>query len=201
MKPDAAATGRVAWRRYALIFAPALVIAGLTVGMAGEGALAASFAISGPEFKLSAEKLDGHGFVSYSSYDTTADGKHVAVTPAGFHDATLHKLCQSVVSPSPFGPITMRLTAGTGDTPVTASNMVADFNELSGDITFTDYAGGVDAAHLKGGPTTGEAGQWGQQAGVIHIDNLHQNTLSTTAATFVLSGLKINVSFGKNECY
>lgn len=201
MTTDAAVTGRVAWRRYALILVPALAVAGLTVGLAGQGALAASFAISGTEFKLSADSLDGTGFVSYSSVDTSAGGKHTAVTPAGFATAELHNLCQSVVSPSPFGPVTMRLTAGAGGTPVKATNMVADFNQLSGSITFNGYVGGVDAAHLSGGPTTGDKGQWGQQAKTIHIDKLRQNTVSTTAATFILNGLNIDVSFGKHECY
>jgi len=197
----AAVSGGVAWRRYALILAPALAVAGLTVALAGQGALAASFAVSGTDFKLSADTLDGTGFVSYSSVDTSADGKHVAVTPAGFRTAQLHNLCQSVVSSTPFGDVTMRLTAGKGSTPVKATNMVADFNQLGGDITFKGYAGGVDAAHLSGGPTTGDRGQWGQQSSTIHIDHLRQNTLSTTAATFVLSGLNIDVSFGKHECY
>jgi Family of unknown function (DUF6230) len=197
---NAAVSGRIAWRRYALIFAPALAIAGLTVALAGQGALAASFAISGPAFELSADQLDGTGFVSYSSVDTSADGKHVAVTPAGFKTAQLHNLCQSVVSSTPFGDVTMRLTAGK-DTPVKATNLVADFNQLGGDITFTNFVGGLDASTLSGGPTTGDKGQWGQQAGVIHIDHLRQNTVSTTAATFVLSGLNIDVSFGKHECY
>jgi hypothetical protein len=193
-------SGRIAWRRYALIFAPALAIAGLTVALAGQGAVAASFAISGPAFKLSADSLDGTGFVSYSSVDTSANGKHVAVTPAGFKTAQLHNLCQSVLSSTPFGDVTMRLTAGK-DTPVKATNMVADFNQLGGDITFTNFVGGVDASKLSGGPTAGDKGQWGQQAEVIHIDHLRQNTLSTTAATFALSGLNIDVSFGKHECY
>lgn len=195
-----AAIGNVAWRRYLLILVPALAVAGLTVAYAGQGSLAASFAISGTEFKLTADSLDGTGFVSYSAVDTSTDGKHTAVTPAGFASAELHNLCQSVVSHSPFGDITMRLTAGKS-TSVKATNMVVDFTQLAGDITFKGYAGGLDASHLTGGPTTGGKGQWGQQARTVHIENLRQNTLSTTAATFVLSGLSIKTSFGKHECY
>jgi hypothetical protein len=200
MKKHSATIGRVAWRRYVLIFVPALAVAGLTVTVAGRGALAASFAVSGTEFKLTADSLDGTGFVSYSSVDTSADGRHAAVTPAGFARAELRNLCQSVVSRSPFGDVTMRLTAGRSTT-VKATNLVVDFNQLAGDITFTGYAGGVDASQLTGGPTAGDKGQWGQQAKSVHIDKLRQNTLSTTAATFVLSGLNINASFGKHECY
>ncbi|HEY6796255.1 MAG TPA: DUF6230 family protein [Kineosporiaceae bacterium] len=199
MESYPAVAGRIAWRRYAMIFAPAIALAAVIVLLSGKGALAASFAISGAPFKLSADTLDGTGFVSYTSVDTGADGKHHAVTPSGFATAKLTNLCQSVVSPTPFGPVTMRLTAGKTE-PVQATNLVADFDQLSGDIQFTGYSNGVDAAEVSG-PATGEKGGWAQQAKAIHIDKLRQHSLATTAATFILTGLNIDVSFGTNECY
>jgi hypothetical protein len=195
-----AVSGRLSWRRYALILTPAVALTGLIVVLTGQGALAASFAVSGTPFTLTAKSLDGTGFVSYTSVNKGADGTNHPVTPAGFATAELVNLCQSVVSPSPFGNVTMKLTAGDAGTPVKATNLVADFDQLSGDITFTEYASGVDAAKLSGGPVTGDSGQWGQQAKAIHIDNLKQHNFATTAATFVLSGLKINVAFGTDEC-
>ena len=192
-------TGGVAWRRYALLTAPALAVAGLMTVLVGQGALAASFAISGKAFKLSADTLDGTGFASYTSIDTSSDGTHHAVTPAGFATAQLKNLCQSVVSSTPFGPVTMKLTAGAAD-PVLATNLIADFDNLQGDITFGTYASGVDAAQLQG-VATGPAGEWGQQAKTIHIDKLKQNTWATSAGTFTLKGLNIGVSFGTHECY
>jgi len=183
-----------------MVFVPAFVVAGLTMSLAAQGALAASFAVSGTSFKLAADSLDGTGFVSYGAVDTGADGAHHPVTPGGFRSAQLKNLCQSVVTPSPFGPVTMRLTAG-GTTPVKATNMVADFDQLQGDITFNGYASGMDASQVSGGPSTGARGQWGQQAKTIHIANLRQRAWSTTAATFILSGLTIKVSFGTHECF
>jgi hypothetical protein len=199
MDQGVAVAGRIAWRRYALLFVPALAIAVIMMMLSAQGSLAASFAISGAPFKLSADSLDGTGFVSYTTVDTGADGKHHAVTPGGFTTAELHNLCQSVLSPSPFGPVTMRLTAG-ATTPVKATNMVADFDQLSGDITFGTYAGGVNAASLNGASKGGN-GEWGQSAKTIHIDHLKQHTYATTAATFILTGLKIDVAFGNHECY
>jgi Family of unknown function (DUF6230) len=192
--------GRIAWRRYAMVFVPAFALAAMIVLLSGKGALAASFAISGAPFKLSADSLEGTGFVSYTAVDTGADGKHHAVTPSGFASAKLTNLCQSVVTPTPFGPVTMRLTAGK-TAPVQATNLVSDFDQLSGDLEFNGYVSGIDAAQLSGGPTTGEKGGWGQQAKTIRIEKLHQHSLATTAATFVLTGLNIDVSFGTNECY
>src|SRR5437868_2054562 len=76
-----------------------------------------------------------------------------------------------------------------------------DFDQLGGDIQFNGYSSGVDAASLSGGPTTGPKGSWGQQARSIHIDKLRQHTLATTAATFTLVGLNIDVAFGTHECF
>src|SRR4051794_16407120 len=147
MESQDAVAGRIAWRRYGMIFAPAIMLAGVIVVLSGRGALAASFAISGAPFKLSADTLDGTGFVSYTSVDTGTDGKRHPVTPGGFATAKLTNLCQSVVSPTPFGPVTMRLTAGKTH-PVLAKGLVADFDQLSGDIQFNAYVAGVDAAQL-----------------------------------------------------
>lgn len=196
----ASAVGRVAWRRYTLITAPALGLAAVMITLAGQGAVAASFAVSGSAFKLSADKLEGTGFVSYGQVDTSSDGKPHAVNQSGFASAELHNLCQSVVSPTPFGTMTMRLTAGKS-APVKATNMVADFDQLSGSITFSGYANGVDAAQVRGGPSTGNKGDWAQQAKTAHIDDLRQNTWATTAGTFELTGLTIDVSLGKHECF
>lgn len=192
--------GGIAWKRYAAIAVPAFVIAGATVLLAGQGALAASFAVSGNSFTLTADTLDGTGFVSYGQIDTDgANGVH-PVTPSGFKSATLTNLCQSVVTDVPvIGPVTMKLTAGKTKA-VVATDMVSDFDQLSGDITFTDYASGLDASTLSGGPVTGPAGTWGQQARIIHIDKLKQRAWRTTAGKFELNGLNIDVSLGKNDC-
>jgi hypothetical protein len=197
---NAAGAGRVVWRRYALVTLPAMGIAGTMLALTAQGALAASFAVSGTAFKLSASSLDGTGFVSYGTVNTSANGTNLSANQAGFTTAELHGLCQSVVSDTPFGTMTMRLTAG-GDDPVKATNMVADYDRLGGDITFTDYASGVDASQVSGGPSVGEKGEWSQQSKKIHIDGLRQNTWATTAGTFVLKGLNIEVSFGEHECY
>lgn len=194
--------GKVAWRRYAMILAPSLVLAGGVVALTGQGALAASFAVSGDSFKLSADTLDGTGFTSYSSVDSGTNGANHPVTPSGFKTAELGNICQSVVSDTPFGKVMMKLTAG-AKAPVKATNLVADFDQLSGDIVFTDYQSGIDASTMEGA-AKGPVGGWGQTAAKIHIDNLKQRTWSTTAGSFALQGLSIDVSFvkdGSKECF
>src|SRR3954463_6393290 len=57
--------GRTRWRRFAAVMAPAAVAAGAIVFGMANGAIAASFAVSGTSFKVSATELDGTGFVQY----------------------------------------------------------------------------------------------------------------------------------------
>lgn len=191
--------GKVAWRRYAMVVAPSLVLAGGAVALTGQGALAASFAVSGNSFKLAASQLEGKGFTNYGAVDTSADGTKRPVTPAGFKTAELTNLCQSVVTKTPFGDVVMRLEAGK-DTPVKAENLVADFDQLAGNIVFTGYESGVSAAALDG-PATGPEAAWGQQAATISITDLKQRTWATTAGSFALQGLSIDVSFDAKECF
>jgi hypothetical protein len=49
--------GRVRWRRFAAIFVPAFIAIGAMVILAAQGALGVSFAISGVQFTVTADKL------------------------------------------------------------------------------------------------------------------------------------------------
>lgn len=54
--------GRTRWQRFAVVLALSLLAAGvLMVGLAN-GAIGASFALSGSSFKISASQLRGSGF-------------------------------------------------------------------------------------------------------------------------------------------
>lgn len=65
-------TGRVSWRKFAVLSVPALAgTAALGIALAN-GALAASFAVSGQQFKVSADSLKGDGFAQYGSVDANA---------------------------------------------------------------------------------------------------------------------------------
>jgi hypothetical protein len=50
-------SGRTGWRRFILALLPAALAAVLLVGMTGQGGIAASFAVSGHRFKVSADSL------------------------------------------------------------------------------------------------------------------------------------------------
>ncbi len=57
--------GRTRWRRFAAVVIPAAAAAGAIVFGMANGAIAASFNVSGQTFKVSADRLEATGFVQY----------------------------------------------------------------------------------------------------------------------------------------
>jgi Family of unknown function (DUF6230) len=183
--------GRVRWRRFAIVAVPAAVVAAALVGLTAEGAIASSISVSGQEFTVTSTKLVGNGFEQFGGEVNGATGAQPVIITA-FHSATLASLCQSVK----VGPVTLRLTAGSGSTPVSAQNLIVDASSQTGsEATFHNITIGMDAGTVTEDPgTTGSSGGFGQQADSMEIDNLVQDTWLTTAGTFTLPGL--NIGFG-----
>src|SRR5258705_13033367 len=102
-----AVKGRTRWKRFATVIVPASFIAGAIVFGQATGAIAASFNVSGSQFKVSADKLVGTGFVQYGGMVSEkggnpanpADPKNHLVAVSGIASAKLYNLCQSVKVP------------------------------------------------------------------------------------------------------
>ncbi|MGW2599669.1 DUF6230 family protein [Streptomyces klenkii] len=197
-------TGRVRWRRFAVLAVPGFAAtAALAVALA-EGALAASFAVSGQEFKVSADSLEGEGFAQYGSVDTNARGDLLPVAITSIKEAELKKLCQSVVTHLPIiGDISLNLTAGGGDTPVKAGNLFIDATQLGGDADFKNIEIGRDASTLDKGPDGAQGLQdlFAMQADHVSMKKVRQVAWATNAGTFRLAGLRMNIFKGKQECF
>ena len=203
MKPAHASMvrGRTRWRRFAVVTVPAVALAGAIVFGMANGAIAASFAVSGSTFKVSADKLVGDGFVQYGGLAVDKAGNQHPVAVSGIKSATLTNLCQSVVAP---GGISLVIRAGTqAGNPATATNLIIDMNQLSGDATFTNIDIGVDASSLTKGPDTakGQPGGFGQQADSVTITGLRQVAWATSAGTFTLNGLDLHISLTGEQCF
>lgn len=199
-------SGRVRWGRFAAIALPALGVTGLLLGLTAGGALASSFSISGQQFQVSADSLNGTGFQQFATVDEKADHTAVPVTETEISSATITNLCQSVVATFPFGlgQFTLRITAGRGSTPVHASSLIIDANQLSaGTATFRNIKIGQDASTLNSvpGAPAGAAGEFGQQSSSIAITRLRQVALSTSAGTFTLPGFALSLKSGSNTCF
>ena len=185
--------GKVRWRRFAMVAVPAGVVAGILVGLTAEGAIASSISVSGQEYTVTASTLTGQGFEQFGGTVNQGNGQQPVVI-SGIHQAKLYNLCQSVK----VGPVTLRLTAGSGGNPAVADNLIVDASGQTGSVAvFNNIAIGQDAGTLTDDPgTDGTSGGFGQQATSMSISNLRQQTWLTTAGTFTLPGLTIG--FGGN---
>ncbi|MFF9001822.1 DUF6230 family protein [Streptomyces achromogenes] len=213
--------GGTRWKRFAVVMVPS-VAATAAIGVAlAQGALAASFSVSGQEFKVSADKLVGHGFTQYGAVDTgkSLDGSEDQAHPvavSAFKSAEITKMCQSVVTPIPFlnKKVTLKLTAGDKGTDVAAEQLYIDVANLKADeAVFSQMDIGVAAGSATKGPRPNpdeykqkKASPFGfaQQADTATLTGVEQTAWATTAGTFKLSNLHMGLSWGSGkgiECY
>ncbi|MBH5334604.1 cholesterol esterase [Streptomyces pactum] len=196
--------GRVRWRRFAALSVPGFAAtAALAVALAN-GAIAASFAVSGQQFKVSAKELKGEGFAQYGSVDANAREELLPVAVTAIRKAKIDSLCQSVVTHLPIiGDISLKLSAGTGGKPVEATDLYMDATDIAGDASFNNIEIGRDASTLDKGPDGAQGMQdlFSQQADDVRIADLRTTAWATTAGTFKLSGLSMKISKGKKECF
>ncbi|MET9924458.1 MULTISPECIES: DUF6230 family protein [unclassified Streptomyces] len=210
--------GGTRWKRFALVMVPSVVAtAAVGVGLA-QGALAASFSVSGQSFKVSTDKLDGKDFVQYGSVavgkDLEGEKAAHAVAVSGFSYAEITNMCQSVVTPKvPFlGNVSLELTAGTNPkNPVVATNLYLDVSQLDADAYFENIDIGVAAGSLKkeGKPgsigvqpgTEAKAEGFAQRADSAVLTGVKQTAWATTAGTFKLSDLKLRLHNRVKECF
>ncbi|MCP2261451.1 hypothetical protein LX15_005177 [Streptoalloteichus tenebrarius] len=163
-------------------------------------ALPVALALSGSEFRVSASRLEGAGFVRFARGEEAGEGAGPPVAISGIGSACLRDLCQSVVTDTPVGPVTVRALAGS-EAPATASDLVIDLAQMAGDVTFTRFRLARDPA-AEGQPAgmAGRPEDHGQRADTIVIENLRQIALATTAGVIRLPGLRISVDRGRHEC-
>ncbi|MFF7447097.1 MULTISPECIES: DUF6230 family protein [unclassified Streptomyces] len=205
--------GGTRWKRFAVVMVPS-VAATAAIGVAlAQGALAASFSVSGQSFKVTADKLVGTGFSQYGALDSgyTLDGKKTAhpVAVSAFKSASITGMCQSVVTPNipVLGSVSLILKAGGGGTPVQAENLYIDVQDLEADAVFENIDIGVAAKDaskgpgMKGGNEQANPFGFAQQADKATLSDVKQTAWATTAGTFKLSGLKMSLSSGVKECY
>jgi hypothetical protein len=175
---------------------PSAVVAAVLIGLTAQGAIGANISVSGQEYLVTANQLSGTGFEQFGSV-VPQGNKQIPVAVSAIKSADLTKLCQAVK----VGGITLLLRAGSASNPVHADNLIVDASSLAGNATFHNIAIGQDAGTLNEVPgTTGTPGTFGEQASDITIKNLVQNTWLTTAGTFTLPGLKLNVSTNGGSC-
>lgn len=195
------ASGGTRWRRFALVAVPGLAAAAVLGGMTTQGLLAASFAVSGDSFKMSADQLVGTGFTQYGDAATSVDGSSRPVGLSSVGSAELTNLCMSSLWDLPIGQATLVITAGES-TPVEGTNLVLDIEQLQGDAEFGSIEIGRDASTLdraEGGQ--GPAGGFGLQSESITVSDMELTTWAVTSGSLKLSGLSLAIRPGEHECF
>ncbi|MFD8594169.1 DUF6230 family protein [Kitasatospora sp. NPDC059646] len=205
--------GKTRWKRFALVMVPS-VAATAAIGVSlANSALAASFSVSGQQFKVTVDQLKGEGFSQFGGVDMEANKTPHPVAISAFDHATLQNLCQSVVTDlGPLGKWTLVLKAGQdAKNPVDAQQLLIDLNQLNADAKFGNINIGQDASTLQGSAIdklkadggslpTGAQG-FAQSAKTAELSKVQQTAYATSAGTFTLPGLKLNITQGANECY
>ncbi|WP_327697767.1 DUF6230 family protein [Streptomyces sp. NBC_00459] len=208
--------GGTRWKRFAVVMVPS-VAATACIGVAlAQGALAASFSVSGQSFKVSADYIEGTGFSQYGAIDAgkTLEGKDTIhpVAVSAFSNARIQNMCQSVVTPNIplLGSVTLQLTAGNSgdkDKQVSAKNLYIDVEDLAAEkAVFSGMDIGVAAGSLTDPPMKGGAEKsnpygFGQSADSVELYKVKQTAWATTAGTFTLPGLSMKLYSGTKECY
>ncbi|MGW4808355.1 DUF6230 family protein [Kitasatospora sp. NPDC004272] len=211
--------GKTRWKRFALVMVPSLAAtAAIGVSMANS-VLAASFSISGQQFKVTVDDLRGDRFSQFGAVDAESNKTPHPVAISAFDTAHLKGLCQSVVTD--LGPVlgkwTLVLKAGDSTDEakqVYAENLLIDLNQLDADAEFTNINIGQDANTLSGSALddlrkagklpSGDHG-FSQTAEKAHLSNVQQTAWATSAGTFKLPGLHLSLNHQENgktyECY
>ncbi|WP_248962045.1 DUF6230 family protein [Sphaerisporangium perillae] len=194
--------GRVRWKRFALLFVPATVVATLLVGAAVQGAIGASFVVAGTPIKISASLIKALGVVEFGSTVEMKNGKVIPVYVVGARRVETFDLCQSVKFPTPLGPVTLKTTAGDQGEPVTSEHQVTKALMIAGDTTYTDLEVGRDASTLDTVPgITGPPGTFGQQSTTVVTRNSRQILLALSAAKITLPDSRLRVLVGDHPCF
>jgi hypothetical protein len=210
--------GKTRWKRFAVVMVPTIVATGAVGISIAQGALAASFSVSGQQFEVSAGRLHG---VNFRQYGTVLDGTVTQSNPSGkdpvavsgFDSATINQLCQSVDFPVPLlGDFTLRIDAGGTYDPTTntasgpvvsATGLFISMSDLKADTAkFDNMNIGIATGNVATDPDhQTNPGAFAQTATSATLTGVKQEAWATSAATFTLNGMHLHLDSGNTGCF
>ncbi|MFI8873913.1 DUF6230 family protein [Streptomyces sp. NPDC055243] len=200
---ELSAEGRTHWKRSAVMFVPGVAAVGAVVIALAQGAMAASFAVSGKNFKVSAEEITGRGISSFPSSLSSSDGKGHAVLLAGIKSGTPKGVCLSMKQKLPLvGEVSMIVRSGDGK-PIKGENLVVNADALtSGGGRVTGVQAGRDASTLDEVPgIQGPKGIFGVQASGAVARDVKSTAWASNGGSLTLDKVSIELSRDGKECY
>ncbi|QFY11044.1 cholesterol esterase [Nonomuraea phyllanthi] len=194
--------GRVRWRRFLAMLVPSLLALGvLATGMA-QGALPASFAVSGRQMKVSADRLTGRGLGLFPGVVRSVDGRRHVVLNLSLRTAQVYGLCQSALVDTPLGRFTVRLSARDRGRPSRISQLAIAATSLSADVDFSSVVINQDAGLLSlGDALEGRRGDFGLGAPAFTVRDVTVDTWMVTGGTFRVDDLQVAVGRGVRPCF
>ncbi|WP_067479993.1 DUF6230 family protein [Actinomadura hibisca] len=192
---------RIRWGRFGVTLVGSLLVAGVLGVAVGQGSLAASFAVSGRQMKVSAQRIEGRGYATYPSVVTTADGRRHPVTVLAIRSARIRGFCQSAVVRTPLGRYVLRLDSAPGQT-ATVKNLLVSATRLDADLDFSSLQLNRDAATLDAVPgAVGNPGQFGLQALNFTVDDVKVDSWSLLSSSIRVQGFRLAIGRGERECF
>ncbi|MFD4867834.1 DUF6230 family protein [Streptomyces sp. NPDC058412] len=202
---------RTRWKRFAAVLVPSVVAAAALVLSMAQGAFAASFFISGDQFRISVDTLRAKGLSLYGMVDVTRRGKPVPVIVTGARSVEITGLCQSVLIPIPvFGPFTLLLTGGGQGNPATATNAFLDAEVLAASNATMDN---VDIGVAAGSLTTGKVNPGDEnskffapnaialQGTSATLTDVRATGVAANMGSITLPGMKASLQRGDHQCF
>lgn len=186
--------------RIALVAIPAGIVSAGLLGGVAQGAVPVSFAVSGSQFQISANQLEGEGFSQYGGLTKDTEGGKHNVAIANIKTAKLTNLCQSAVTNTPLGKVGVLIKAGNKGTPASATDLQIGMTGLKGDAEFKNIRIGVDAADVNT-KAKGTPGDFAQDSDTISIKQLEQKAWSTQASVFTLTDMTLELTDGTKTCF
>ena len=195
--------GRTYWKRSALMFVPCVAAVGALGIALAEGAVAASFAVSGTAFEVSASEITAEGVSTFPSSIGSSSSDAKPVLLAAVKNGTVSDSCVSLKQKLPLvGEVSMLVHSG-ADKPLAGSNLVVNADALtSGGGKVTGVQAGRDASTLDGAPgVTGPKGTFGVQADSATAHDVRSTAYSANGGTLTLQKLDIEFSRSGKQCF
>jgi hypothetical protein len=185
------------------VLVPGVACVGAVVIALAQGAMAASFAVSGKNFKVSADEITGRGISGFPSSLGSKDGKGHAVLLAGIESGTAKGVCLSMKQRLPLvGEVSLLVRSG-GSRPIKGEHLVVNADALtSGGGKVTGVQAGRDASTLNGAPgVSGPQGLFGVQADTALARDVKSTAWASNGGSLTLDKVEIELSHDGKECY
>ncbi|MEW9549751.1 DUF6230 family protein [Nonomuraea sp. NPDC050783] len=190
------------WKRFWSVLAPSLAaLAVLAVGMA-QGAVPASFAVSGRRMKVSAAKLSGRGVGMVPGVVRSVDGRRHVVVRLSLRTAQVYGLCQSAEVDTPMGPFTVRLGTRDREKPSRISELDISATSLSADVDLGSVVLNRDAGTPGAGNVQkGRRGDYGVDVLTFSARDVTADAWMVMGGSFLVDGLSVTIGQDVRPCF